>query len=183
MPTNDTTNATTTTNVARNVVEEDNDNLPQHLYSRGGSHVINISVFDKDDFTSWKISNLANQDKRLKSIIIGCLPNDVMKSVINYKSAKETWTELCLAYEGPSDTRETKIVALRLEFNAFKALEGEKLNENDESLSSEDEGTTKFKAFMAITEDDSSKEKGDARSGHRIEITMKSIQTSVCDRG
>nr|GEW81231.1 hypothetical protein [Tanacetum cinerariifolium] len=38
------------------------------------------------------------------------------------------WTELCLAYEGPSDTRDTKIVALRLKFNAFKALEGEKVN-------------------------------------------------------
>nr|GEU97917.1 hypothetical protein [Tanacetum cinerariifolium] len=37
-------------------------------------------------------------------------------------------TELCLAYEGPSDTRDTKIVALRLKFNAFKALKGEKVN-------------------------------------------------------
>ncbi|GJR83196.1 retrovirus-related pol polyprotein from transposon TNT 1-94 [Tanacetum coccineum] len=38
------------------------------------------------------------------------------------------WTELCLAYEGPSDTRDTKIAALRLKFNAFKALKGEKVN-------------------------------------------------------
>ncbi|GJY21627.1 retrovirus-related pol polyprotein from transposon TNT 1-94 [Tanacetum coccineum] len=38
------------------------------------------------------------------------------------------WTKLCLAYEGPSDTRDTKIVALRLKFNAFKALEGDKVN-------------------------------------------------------
>ncbi|GKA68546.1 hypothetical protein Tco_0768463 [Tanacetum coccineum] len=30
--------------------------------------------------------------------------------------------------DGPSDTRDTKIAALRLKFNAFKALEGEKLN-------------------------------------------------------
>ncbi|GJX78461.1 hypothetical protein Tco_0326610 [Tanacetum coccineum] len=73
-------------------------------------------------------SHLSNQDKRLKSIIIGYLPNDVMKSVIKYKSAKEMWTELCLAYEGPSDTRDTKIAALRLKFNAFKALDGEKVN-------------------------------------------------------
>nr|GEZ58174.1 putative ribonuclease H-like domain-containing protein [Tanacetum cinerariifolium] len=73
-------------------------------------------------------SRLANQDKRLKSIIIGCLPNDVIKSVIKYKSAKQMWTELCLAYEGPSDTRDTKIATLRLKFNAFKALKGEKVN-------------------------------------------------------
>nr|GEV08386.1 retrovirus-related Pol polyprotein from transposon TNT 1-94 [Tanacetum cinerariifolium] len=36
------------------------------------------------------------------------------------------WTELYLAYEGPSDTRDTKIAALRLKFNAFNALEVEK---------------------------------------------------------
>nr|GEW10038.1 hypothetical protein [Tanacetum cinerariifolium] len=168
MPNTDPTN-TTTTNVARNVVEENNDNLPQLLDGRGGSHVTNVPTFNKDDFTSWKIrflvfldgleaylittledgpfvpmsnlftptnplpkrqnqwsnaeSRLANQDKRLKSIIIGYLPNDVIKSVIKYKSAKEMWTELCLAYEGTYDTKDTKIAALRLNFNAFKALE------------------------------------------------------------
>ncbi|GJV12694.1 retrovirus-related pol polyprotein from transposon TNT 1-94 [Tanacetum coccineum] len=73
-------------------------------------------------------SRLANQDKRLKSIIISCLPNDVMKSVIKCKTAKEMWNDLILAHEGPSNTRNTKIAALRLKFNAFKALEGEKVN-------------------------------------------------------
>nr|GEW47942.1 retrovirus-related Pol polyprotein from transposon TNT 1-94 [Tanacetum cinerariifolium] len=32
------------------------------------------------------------------------------------------------AHEGPSDIRDTKIVALRLKFNAFKSLKGEKVN-------------------------------------------------------
>ncbi|GKB92147.1 hypothetical protein Tco_0964419 [Tanacetum coccineum] len=73
-------------------------------------------------------SRLANQDKRLKSII-SCLPNDVMKSVIKCKTAKEMWNDLILADEGPSDTRDTKIAALRLKFNAFKSLKGEKVNE------------------------------------------------------
>ncbi|GKC87794.1 retrovirus-related pol polyprotein from transposon TNT 1-94 [Tanacetum coccineum] len=35
--------------------------------------------------------------------------------------------DLILAHEVPSDTRDTKIVALRLRFNAFKSLEGEKV--------------------------------------------------------
>nr|GEV72987.1 hypothetical protein [Tanacetum cinerariifolium] len=61
-------------------------------------------------------------------IIISCLPNDVMKSVIKCKTAKEMWNDLILAHEGPSNTRDTKIVALRLKFNAFKSLEGEKVN-------------------------------------------------------
>ncbi|GJS07109.1 retrovirus-related pol polyprotein from transposon TNT 1-94 [Tanacetum coccineum] len=68
----------------------------------------------------------ANQDKRLKSIIISCLPNDVMKSVIKCTTAQSMWNDIISAYEGPSDTRETKIDALRLKLNAFKALEGEK---------------------------------------------------------
>ncbi|GJZ77618.1 retrovirus-related pol polyprotein from transposon TNT 1-94 [Tanacetum coccineum] len=75
-----------------------------------------------------KDKKLVNQDKRLKSIIISCLPNDVMKSVIKCTTAKSMWTDLILAHEGPSDTRDTKIAALRLKFNAFKALEGEKVN-------------------------------------------------------
>ncbi|GJZ62277.1 retrovirus-related pol polyprotein from transposon TNT 1-94 [Tanacetum coccineum] len=73
-------------------------------------------------------SRLANQDKRLKSIIISCLPNDVMKSVIKCITAKEMWNDLILAHEGPSGTRDTKIDSLRLKFNAFKSLEGEKYN-------------------------------------------------------
>ncbi|GJY64588.1 retrovirus-related pol polyprotein from transposon TNT 1-94 [Tanacetum coccineum] len=72
-------------------------------------------------------SRQANEYKRLKSIIISCLPNDVMKSIIKCKTAKEMWNDLILAHEGPSDTRDTKIAALRLKFNAFKSLEGEKV--------------------------------------------------------
>ncbi|GJW56972.1 hypothetical protein Tco_0103703 [Tanacetum coccineum] len=41
-------NTTTTSNVAQSVVDE---NLPQLLDSRGGSHVINVPTFDKEDFT------------------------------------------------------------------------------------------------------------------------------------
>ncbi|GKC82222.1 hypothetical protein Tco_1137939 [Tanacetum coccineum] len=29
--------------------------VPQLLDSRGGSHVINVPTFDKEDFTSWKV--------------------------------------------------------------------------------------------------------------------------------
>ncbi|GJR05153.1 hypothetical protein Tco_0528137 [Tanacetum coccineum] len=35
------------------------------------------------------------------------------------------WNDLILAHEGPSDTRDTKIAALRLKFNAFKSLEAD----------------------------------------------------------
>ncbi|GKA82610.1 mitochondrial proton/calcium exchanger protein-like protein isoform X1 [Tanacetum coccineum] len=75
----------------------------------------------------WSHDNrrLANQDKRLKSIIISCLPNDVMKSVIKCATAKSMWDDLILSHEEPSNIRDTKIVALRLKFNEFKALKVE----------------------------------------------------------
>ncbi|GJT52775.1 hypothetical protein Tco_0978932 [Tanacetum coccineum] len=121
-----------------------------------GSHVTNVLAFDVDDFTvlafdvddftiscihfgkylikpqkQWSHDDrrLANQDKRLKSIIISCLPNDVMKSVIICATAKSMWNDLILSHEGPSDTRDTKIASPRLKFNVFKALEGEKVKE------------------------------------------------------
>ncbi|GJR78553.1 retrovirus-related pol polyprotein from transposon TNT 1-94 [Tanacetum coccineum] len=66
----DNINNTTTNNVAQNVVNED---LPQFLDSRGGSHVTNVPEFDKGNFP-------------------------------------------------------VRSIGLRLKFNAFKALKGEKVN-------------------------------------------------------
>nr|GEU65803.1 retrovirus-related Pol polyprotein from transposon TNT 1-94 [Tanacetum cinerariifolium] len=174
-------NTTTTKNMSQSVVDE---NLPQLLDSRGGSYVTNVPAFDKEDFTNgpfvpmsslstsenpltkhqnqWSNaeSRLANQDKRLKNISVSCLPNDVMKSAIKYKTAKEMWNDLILAHEGASDTRDTKIATLRLKFNSFKSLE-------------DDERSTKIKEFMAIVEDEPSVGKADARSGQWDDITMK----------
>nr|GEY61818.1 hypothetical protein [Tanacetum cinerariifolium] len=39
------------------------------------------------------------------------------------------WNDLILSHEGPFETRDTKIATLRLKFNAFKALKGEKAKE------------------------------------------------------
>ncbi|GJT90235.1 retrovirus-related pol polyprotein from transposon TNT 1-94 [Tanacetum coccineum] len=50
------------------------------------------------------------------------------KSILQCKTAKEMRNDLILAHEGPSDTRDTKIAALRLKFNAFKSLEGSEEN-------------------------------------------------------
>ncbi|GJW14377.1 hypothetical protein Tco_0018510 [Tanacetum coccineum] len=216
MPTNNTNN-TTTTNVAQNVVNED---LPQLLDSRGvlenGPSVpmspLSASknpLIKPQKQWSPEDRKLANQDKRLKCIIISCLSNDVMKFFIKYTTAKAMWNDLILSHEGPYDTRDTKIAALRLKFNAFEALKGEKASSSkalisnnhlqdsdsdveedtrssseflvdlnpevvhesfdwhDESVSFEDEGTTRFKAFMAIAEDEPSVGKADARSGGR----------------
>ncbi|GKB12457.1 hypothetical protein Tco_0846380 [Tanacetum coccineum] len=55
-------------------------------------------------------------------------PNINRVDTMPCKTAKEMWNDLILAHEGPSDTKDTKIAALRLKFNAFKSLEGEKVN-------------------------------------------------------
>ncbi|GJZ39853.1 hypothetical protein Tco_0586416 [Tanacetum coccineum] len=189
----DTINNTTTTSVVQNVVDE---NLPQLLDSRGGSHVTNVPEFDKEDFST-------------------------------------SLTDLILAHEGPSKTRDTKIAALRLKFNAFKALEGERvkgtftrlkclLNDlenngilisqaedsksdikeyqksssefladlyttqgsrlvaesydwDEESMSTDDEGVTTFKALMVIADEELSIKRVDA-SSYQNEITKLSLE-------
>ncbi|GKA64016.1 hypothetical protein Tco_0763622 [Tanacetum coccineum] len=119
----DITNNATTTNVVQNVVSED---LPQLLDARGGSYVTNVPAFDVEDFSSWKDRFLIYLEG-LEPYLIEILENGPF-CVIKCTTAKAIWTDLILAHEGPSNTRDTKIVALRLKFNAFKALEGEKVN-------------------------------------------------------
>ena len=57
--TNDIFDTTNTINISQSVVDE---NLPQLLDSRGGSHVTNVPAFDKEDFTSWKVRFLVFLD-------------------------------------------------------------------------------------------------------------------------
>ncbi|GJZ61207.1 hypothetical protein Tco_0617344 [Tanacetum coccineum] len=61
------------------------------------------------------------QDQLLKSIIMSCLPDDIMESVISCVSAKETWNNLVYSFEGPSDTKENRIMDLKLEYQTFRA--------------------------------------------------------------
>ncbi|GKD66990.1 retrovirus-related pol polyprotein from transposon TNT 1-94 [Tanacetum coccineum] len=69
------------------------------------------------------------QDQRLKSNIMSCLPDDIMESVISYVSAKETWTDLVHSFEGPSNTKENRIIDLKLEYQTFKAKSTESLSQ------------------------------------------------------
>nr|GEW10281.1 retrovirus-related Pol polyprotein from transposon TNT 1-94 [Tanacetum cinerariifolium] len=69
------------------------------------------------------------QDQRLKSIIMASLPDDIMESVISCVSAKETWTDLVHSFEGPSDTKENRIMNLKLEYQTFRAKSTESLSQ------------------------------------------------------
>ncbi|GKA73997.1 retrovirus-related pol polyprotein from transposon TNT 1-94 [Tanacetum coccineum] len=61
------------------------------------------------------------QDQRLKSIIMSCLPDDIIESVISCEIAKATWTVMVHSFEGPSNTKENRIMDLKLEYQTFRA--------------------------------------------------------------
>ncbi|GJZ01235.1 hypothetical protein Tco_0519196 [Tanacetum coccineum] len=119
MPNTETLNASPIINVSRSV--DDDLLLPQLLDSRGGSHITNVPTFDKDYFTSWKIRFLVFLDG-LKPYLITTLEDGPFVPMSNLSTLANPLPKR------PSNTRDTKIVALRLKFNAFKALEGEKVN-------------------------------------------------------
>nr|GEX19534.1 hypothetical protein [Tanacetum cinerariifolium] len=100
------------------------------------------------------------------------------------------WNDLILAHKGPSDTKDNKIASLRLKFNAFKSLKGKELTRavderdaliaesfdwDEESISLEDERTTKIREFIEIVDDEPFVGKADARSGQWVDITMKKV--------
>ncbi|GJU87077.1 retrovirus-related pol polyprotein from transposon TNT 1-94 [Tanacetum coccineum] len=60
---------------------------------------------------------------------MSCLPDDIMESVIRCVSAKETWTDLVHSFEGPSDTKENRIMDLKLEYQTFRAKSIESLSQ------------------------------------------------------
>ncbi|GJS53249.1 hypothetical protein Tco_0626611 [Tanacetum coccineum] len=87
-------------------------------------------------FTPYDLQQLEDpKDKRLKNrrdslkSDMSCLPDDIMEHVIGYASAKETWTDLVHSFEGPSDTKENKIMDLKPEYQTFKAKSTESLSQ------------------------------------------------------
>ncbi|GJV98147.1 retrovirus-related pol polyprotein from transposon TNT 1-94 [Tanacetum coccineum] len=55
--------------------------------------------------------------------------DDIMESVISYETAKATWTDLVHILEGPSDTKENRIMDLKLEYQTFWAKPIESLSQ------------------------------------------------------
>ncbi|GKD47224.1 hypothetical protein Tco_1271869, partial [Tanacetum coccineum] len=186
-----------------NANREKYDNLPQLLNSRGGSHVTNVPTFDKDDFTCWKISLprkwlSMNQTQRANNSI----RNDSLAALYSKyhyeedsdsdveedkRTINEFMADLNAEYHERAMLENQKRFYKRIDEltegknnkgkgdkgKSEKGLIAESFDWDDKSVSSEDEGTTKFKAFMAIAEDESSVGKGDARSGQWVDIIMK----------
>ncbi|GKE56486.1 hypothetical protein Tco_1495671 [Tanacetum coccineum] len=60
---------------------------------------------------------------------MSCLPDDIMESVISCVSVKETWTDLVHSFEGPLDTKENRIMDLKLEYQTFRVKSTESLSQ------------------------------------------------------
>ncbi|GKG45905.1 hypothetical protein Tco_0498351, partial [Tanacetum coccineum] len=54
---------------------------------------------------------------------------DIIESVISCETAKATWTDLVHSFEGPSDTKENRIMDLKLEYQTFRAKPTESLSQ------------------------------------------------------
>nr|GEW76158.1 retrovirus-related Pol polyprotein from transposon TNT 1-94 [Tanacetum cinerariifolium] len=60
---------------------------------------------------------------------MSCLPDDIMKLVISCETAKATWTDLVYSFKGLSDTKENRIMDMKLEYQTFKAKPTESLSQ------------------------------------------------------
>ncbi|GJZ28351.1 hypothetical protein Tco_0572998 [Tanacetum coccineum] len=86
------------------------NNVPQLVDKKGGSYAAIAPKLKAEKF---------DNQKRLKVMIS---LNDIMKSVISCETAKATWIDLVHSFEGPSDTKENKIMDLKLEYQTFRPL-------------------------------------------------------------
>ncbi|GKC18867.1 hypothetical protein Tco_1021017 [Tanacetum coccineum] len=57
--------------------------------------------------------------------------DDIMESVISCETAKVTWTDLVYSFEGPSNTKENRIMDMKLEYQTFKAKTSETLSQTN----------------------------------------------------
>ncbi|GJS63541.1 hypothetical protein Tco_0678105 [Tanacetum coccineum] len=69
------------------------------------------------------------QDQRLKSIIMSCIPDNIIESVISCETAKAKWADLVHSFKGPLDTKENMIMDLKLEYQTFRANPSESLSQ------------------------------------------------------
>ncbi|GKA41759.1 hypothetical protein Tco_0734419 [Tanacetum coccineum] len=114
------------------------NDVPQLVDKKGGSYAAIAPKLEPRKFNKWKkrmLCYLAGMEPYyLKCIKDGpfqpkTTEDDIIKSVISCISAKETWTDLVHSFEGPSDTKENRIMNLKLEYQTFRAKSTESLSQ------------------------------------------------------
>ncbi|GJS88040.1 hypothetical protein Tco_0770676 [Tanacetum coccineum] len=104
--------------------------VPQLFNKKGCSYSAIAPRLEPRKFNKWK--------KRMLCYLTGMEPyyiecikegpyqpktveDDIIDSVISCETAKATWTNLVHNFEGPSDTKQNRIMDLKLEYQTFKA--------------------------------------------------------------
>ncbi|GJS78567.1 putative ribonuclease H-like domain-containing protein [Tanacetum coccineum] len=143
--------------------------LPQLLDSRGGSYVINVPQLDVKDLSSWKDSDSdVEEDTRSSQEFLVDLKQEYLDRTLlaNHRRLYKISRRVGVA---------RTLIASSFNQKKNKGLVVESFDWDDESLSSRDYELTTGKAFMAISEDESSVGRSDARSGQWVEIIMKKV--------
>ncbi|GJR91420.1 retrovirus-related pol polyprotein from transposon TNT 1-94 [Tanacetum coccineum] len=106
------------------------NNVPHVVDKNGGSYAAIAPKLKPRKFNKWKkcmLFYLAGMEPYyLKCIKDGpfqpkTTEDDIMESVISCEIAKETWTDLVHSFEGPSYSKENRIMDLKLKYQTFKA--------------------------------------------------------------
>nr|GFB06675.1 retrovirus-related Pol polyprotein from transposon TNT 1-94 [Tanacetum cinerariifolium] len=102
------------------------NDVPQIVNKRGGSYTAIAPKLDPRKFSKWKkrmLCYLAEMEPYyLKCIKDGPFPPKIAE-------AKETWTDLVHNFKGPSDTKENRIMDLKLEYQTFRVKSTESLSQ------------------------------------------------------
>ncbi|GKB42293.1 hypothetical protein Tco_0887235, partial [Tanacetum coccineum] len=104
--------------------------VPQTLEYKGGQ-LNTSSVLEVENFTNWKkrfMCHIISIEPQFENIIsngpyIPMEADEQINSVINCLTTKSTWDDLILYHEGPSDVKESRVMDLKLCYNAFKFKE------------------------------------------------------------
>ncbi|KAI3757499.1 hypothetical protein L6452_05038 [Arctium lappa] len=68
-------------------------------------------------------------DTKVRAIIALSLPDEVYHSLVNLSTAKEMWSTLCVLYEGTSEVKKSRKIALVRKYELFSYKEGESLSD------------------------------------------------------
>ncbi|GJW88185.1 retrovirus-related pol polyprotein from transposon TNT 1-94 [Tanacetum coccineum] len=98
------------------------NDVPQLVDKKGGSYATIAPKLEPRKYNKWK--------KQMLCYLMGMEPyDDIMESIISCVLAKETWTDLVHSFEGLSDTKENRIMDLKLEYQTFRAKSTESLSQ------------------------------------------------------
>ncbi|GKC80325.1 hypothetical protein Tco_1131099 [Tanacetum coccineum] len=122
---------------------------------------------------------VVNQDQRLKSIIISCLPDDIMESVMSCEIAKATWTNLVHSFEGSNSSSVSSGFQPKFTQKLIQSSQQDQSSQNepeiqkdykikyqkDEEEVSDDGEMTQVKVLMDLVNDELSVGNNHARNG------------------